>query len=228
MRKLLRARRGRAALVVAVLFAVSAGTALATTLVSNGYTDGNGVYHGCVANGNGVLRVLAPGDSCKRNEDPIDWSRTGPQGVQGPQGAQGPKGDTGATGAQGPKGDTGAQGPAGDAFAGYQVISGSVATPPNTEATGSLYCPSGQKMLSGGFTTAPDGTAPPFGVSIASSGPTADGMGWTGTVTNTSSATVTVTIETICADQSTSTAPTIAPRAAAPAEVSGLHVAPIG
>jgi hypothetical protein len=103
-------RRSRVAAIVAAVFAVSAGTAVATTLVSNAYTDASGVYHGCVNSGSGILRVIAPETSCKPNEVAIDWNRTGPQGIQG---LRGDKGDAGATGPQGEKGDTGPQGPAG-------------------------------------------------------------------------------------------------------------------
>jgi hypothetical protein len=63
--------------------------------------DSGAVYHGCVNETNGNLRVS---DSCRTDERAIAWNETGPQGLQGPQGVPG---------AQGPKGDIGPQGPAG-------------------------------------------------------------------------------------------------------------------
>jgi len=82
-----------------------AGLSLAAT------RDASPVYHGCVNKGSGLLRVLDPGDSCRKDERAIAWSQTGPAGPIGPQG---PQGDTGVQGPQGPQGDVGPQGPKGD------------------------------------------------------------------------------------------------------------------
>ena len=110
-------------------------TGVALGVTGNAYTDANGVYHACVNQGSGLVRMLAAGEACRPNEVAVDWNQVGPQGPQGvqgpkgdtgpqgPQGIQGPQGlegDTGATGPQGPqgakgdKGDTGAPGPKGD------------------------------------------------------------------------------------------------------------------
>ena len=108
-----RVTRGRIGAVVAALALLASGVALGVT--SNAYTDAQGVYHGCVAT-DGLLRVLAPGQSCKKNETAIDWNQVGPQGAQGIPGLKGDKGDKGDPGAQGPeglkgeKGDPGIQG----------------------------------------------------------------------------------------------------------------------
>src|SRR3954462_14042724 len=101
----------RLVLLTAAGLAASAGVAVATTMAMNAFTDSQGVYHGCVGNGSGILRVVAPGESCKASETAIDWSRTGPQVIQGP------KGDTGSTGPPGPAGSTGPTGPAGAGLA---------------------------------------------------------------------------------------------------------------
>src|SRR5512140_1843465 len=92
------------------------GVAVAVT--GNAYTDSAGMYHGCVSDGAGVLRVVTEGTGCRQNEVAIDWNQTGPQGPQGIQGLQGVQGDAGPQGVQGPtgpKGDTGAQGVPGPA-----------------------------------------------------------------------------------------------------------------
>src|SRR4051795_105371 len=89
----------RLVLLTAAGLAATAGVAVATTMATNAFTDSQGVYHGCVGNGSGILRVVTPGESCKASETAIDWNRTGPQGIQGPKGE---KGDTGSTGPTGP------------------------------------------------------------------------------------------------------------------------------
>jgi hypothetical protein len=137
----LRARRRvpRLALLTVAGLAATAGVAFATTVVTNAFTDSQGVYHGCVGNGSGNLRVVAPGESCKSSETAIDWNRTGPQGPQGPQGIQGQTGATGDRGPQGiqgvkgdkgDKGETGATGPAGPSFVGSACT-----LPPGTAGT---------------------------------------------------------------------------------------------
>jgi Collagen triple helix repeat (20 copies) len=135
-------RRGLRVVVLAVaILALTAGVAVATTLVSNAYEDAAGVYHGCVNGTNGNLRVATPSETCKNNEVAIDWNQTGPQGAKGDAGpagavgapgpagpagaaglagatgAQGLKGENGPAGAQGPKGETGAKGDTGPAGA---------------------------------------------------------------------------------------------------------------
>jgi Collagen triple helix repeat (20 copies) len=136
----------RVAVVVTAALALSAGVAVATTLVTSTYTDASGAYHGCVNGTNGALRVVVPGESCRQHEVAIDWSQTGPQGTKGDKGdkgdtgatgAQGPKGDTGATGAQGLKGDTGATGAVGpQGPAGPQGLKGDTGAQGPTGATG--------------------------------------------------------------------------------------------
>ncbi len=92
-----------------------------------------------------------------------DKGDTGPQGIQGAtglQGEQGPKGDTGAkgeTGPQGPKGDkgdTGPQGPAGSGggMSGYERVSSTSSSTESGTVTQTASCPSGKKVVGGGFT----------------------------------------------------------------------------
>jgi type VI secretion system secreted protein Hcp len=93
------------------LVAVVTGVALAGGLgVTLGWAAGgdSNEINGCV-NNDGQLRVLTVTgtDACKKNESPLHWSITGPQGSPGATGAQGPQGAAGSTGAQGPQGPPG-------------------------------------------------------------------------------------------------------------------------
>ena len=85
--------------------------------------DNGGVYHGCINDATGVLRVV---DSSKSgqlgacistkgvlHETAITWNQTGPAGTAGAIGAPGVAGPAGAAGAQGPAGPAGALGPQG-------------------------------------------------------------------------------------------------------------------
>jgi hypothetical protein len=239
-------RRGRRIVIGAgAALAVSAGVAYA----GSGSTD---VIYACKLNNVGTIRLIDPSRSgftghCTHAETQISWNQSGPAGPVGPKGdtgPQGPKGDTGPqgpqgepgakgdTGPQGPKGDTGPQGPAGaDGVAGFHVKSGSLDSPPGTQVFGTLFCDAGEKATGGGFTTAPAGSPPPIGAYVASSGPTSDGAGWTGATTNTSNATVTVTIYTVCAKAPAGSATAAARTLAAPTGdpvPSGLHLATLG
>jgi hypothetical protein len=101
-----------------VTAAVAAVTVLlGTAAVAGAITDndGGGVFHGCVGNASGLLRVVDPStDSCRADETAITWNQTGPAGPQGPKGETGPQGPQGETGPQGPIGETGPQGPQGE------------------------------------------------------------------------------------------------------------------
>src|SRR6266508_4248228 len=52
----------------------------------------------------GLLRIVGPNDTCKKNETALDWNITGPPGLPGPPGPQGPAGPQGPQGPQGPAG----------------------------------------------------------------------------------------------------------------------------
>jgi hypothetical protein len=66
--------------------------------------DANGVIHGCYRKADGRLRVINTdrGQSCIKGERLLDWSKQGPQGVQGLQGEQGIQGPTGTPGVTSP------------------------------------------------------------------------------------------------------------------------------
>lgn len=68
----------------------------------SGIPDGGGVFHGCVSNSTGALRVVNSASSCHkavrhgRHRNPgefaVSWNQQGPRGPQGTQGIQGPQG----------------------------------------------------------------------------------------------------------------------------------------
>src|SRR3954447_17177019 len=107
MKRVFNCRPVQVAAIVAVVAVVTSGVAVATTLVTNSYTDSAGKYHGCVNIGSGLLRVVTPGNTCRPDEEAIEWNQVGPTGATGPTGAAGPKGDKGDTGAAGPPGPAG-------------------------------------------------------------------------------------------------------------------------
>jgi hypothetical protein len=86
----------------------------------NGRPD-SGVFHGCVSNRTGALRVVKGANSCAkahgrgRRRDPgetaISWSQQGPSGQPG---LQGTPGQPGLQGTPGTKGDPGTPGQPGD------------------------------------------------------------------------------------------------------------------
>ena len=135
----------RICIAAAAVFALTAGVAVGTTLITSAYTDGNGVFHGCVNDTNGNLRVILPADSCKDHEVAIEWNQTGPQGSQGIPGPKGDKGDPGPTGPQGPP-----------AASGREVVFSAIslpALPDNAPVHGqgnSVACPAGKVATGGG------------------------------------------------------------------------------
>jgi hypothetical protein len=118
------------------------------------------MINGCVGP-TGVLRVLnPPATGCGLLERPIQWNVQGPTGPQGPAGPAGPAGPTGPAGPAGPQGETGAPGPAGpqgpagppgpSGITGYQHVFQSVPIPNGAFRNGTLDCPAGKRVLSGG------------------------------------------------------------------------------
>ncbi|MDG0809255.1 tail fiber protein [Cohnella rhizosphaerae] len=98
----------KAILIVAgLLIALLSGASVyaATAATANKQTS---TIYAC-AKGDGQIRLVAKGASCKKTEKAISWNVVGPKGDKGERGAAGPAGPMGA------KGDTGATGPAGAA-----------------------------------------------------------------------------------------------------------------
>ncbi len=83
----------------------------------NGGPDNSGVFHGCVSNRTGALRVVKRANSCAkahgrgRHRDPgetaVSWSQQGPPGQAGLPGTPGQKGDPGTPGQNGDPGTPG-------------------------------------------------------------------------------------------------------------------------
>jgi len=93
-----------------VSFAViAAGAGYATSLLT-GIPDDEGVFHACVNDASGEVRLISKDETCLSNWSKVFWSQTGPQGPPGPQGDQGPPGPQGEPGPQGPAGPSDAFG----------------------------------------------------------------------------------------------------------------------
>jgi hypothetical protein len=77
----------------------------------NGGADNSSVFHGCVSNRTGTLRVVKSANSCAKahgrgthrqpGETAISWSQQGPPGLQGTQGDPGTPGQKGDPGTPG-------------------------------------------------------------------------------------------------------------------------------
>src|SRR3954451_7233622 len=119
MRTSIGRRAGWIGLGAILVLVLSGGVAYATI------PDASGVIHACYNPSQGQLRVIdtAKHESCTNHEKALSWSKRGPTGANGTDGARGPTGAAGTNGARGPtgaagtngtngaKGATGAQGP---------------------------------------------------------------------------------------------------------------------
>jgi len=83
------------------------------------YAGSNGdSIHACVSRW-GWIRIVDPGEGCRRWETSLEWNIAGPPGPpgpageKGPEGPQGPEGEQGPEGPQGPAGEQGPEGPQG-------------------------------------------------------------------------------------------------------------------
>jgi Collagen triple helix repeat (20 copies) len=80
--------------------------------------------------------------------------KTGPTGPQGTAGANGAVGKEGPQGKEGSKGQQGTEGPSG--ISGYQIVQGNVASGSGSGfnfAFSKAKCPSGKKVIGGGYYT---------------------------------------------------------------------------
>ncbi len=76
----------------------------------------------------------------------------GDPGAPGPPGATGPQGEQGIAGAQGEKGEKGEKGDPGG-FVGYELVSTSTSLAAGGFAHGITTCPTGKKVVGGGYST---------------------------------------------------------------------------
>jgi hypothetical protein len=103
----------RALASVAALVVVLGGTAYATDVVTSSKPS-DGVIVTCV-NDHGLMRLVPPTETCKKNELPLAWNKEGVPGQAGAEGAAGPAGPAGPEGPAGPPGSSGANGEPGPA-----------------------------------------------------------------------------------------------------------------
>jgi hypothetical protein len=119
-----------------------------------------------------------------------------PSVIERLKGNRGPRGFTGATGAAGPQGFNGAPGtpgtPGTPGVSGYQIVTHSETLSQLQDADASsdaaesfdvtVSCPSGKKVVGGGFESGTVTSPPPYVASVSAdartSGPTVDGGGW--------------------------------------------------
>jgi hypothetical protein len=127
-------------------------TLLLTTGVLATTNSASSAIFGCVNNTTGGIRIVSAKTGCLQTEHKISWNNGGPVGPQGPKGAQGPKGS------QGPQGPKGAQGPSGVATIQIKK-SQSVSLLPTKSGSAVVVCPSGMKLIGGGFQASPNTTA---------------------------------------------------------------------
>jgi hypothetical protein len=78
--------------IVAVASVVAAGATYATTTGLNGIPDAGGVFHACVTNASGAVRLVAATTPCVTGSSAVSWNQTGPPGQDGQPGAPGPSG----------------------------------------------------------------------------------------------------------------------------------------
>ena len=139
------------------------GSGLAATgivmIVQAAIPDPNGVIHACYRS-NGNLRLVDK-STCVAGETTISWNQTGaqgPQGEAGPQGSQGLPGTQGAAGPSGPQGTPGSQGPQGapgtpgpTGMSAYEIVNTRGQLPANGTVQVVATCPSGKRVLGGGY-----------------------------------------------------------------------------
>jgi hypothetical protein len=88
----LRRRHILAVCVVAVTAVVAAGTTYATTSGLNGIPDAAGVFHACVNNTSGEIKLVAANAVCVTGSSAVSWNQIGRPGQDGQPGPPGPSG----------------------------------------------------------------------------------------------------------------------------------------
>jgi Collagen triple helix repeat (20 copies) len=152
--------------------------------------DAGGVIHACYKTQNGQLRIIDPsqGQTCVPSETPLQWSQTGPIGLQGPAGPTGSTGPIGPTGQQGPAGPSGPTGPVGPAGSdSTRTIAGAINSDGTSQVATSDFVSSRVDVghyrvdiAPGVFSTVPDLVVMPIGKAFVS-GATVVGLsggGW--------------------------------------------------
>ena len=184
------------------LFVVLSGTAYAAaTLPSNSVgpaqLKANAVNSAKVQDGALLRKDFRAGQLLAGPRGPV--GRQGPAGSAGTIGAQGPAGQQGPQGTQGLTGAPGPQGPIG----GFDIskiiyVTGPTTSAPSVPGLGvgiAATCPTGDKVIGGGFRILSNSTD----VSVVSSRSDSTGSGWIAEVANTSGSSVDFQATAVCA-----------------------------
>lgn len=97
---------------------LAAAAALSLGVLAVASSADAAIINACYKRSSGVVRILRPGQRCRRHELRISWNTQGPPGRNGAAGKNGASGKTGATGAAGKNGANGTNG----AVAGYSAV----------------------------------------------------------------------------------------------------------
>jgi hypothetical protein len=121
-----------------VLVLVVAGLAGAAGIAYATIPDNAGVFHACVKDENGAVRLIDPSSGgqqgqCKDNETAVSWNQTGPPGTPGTPGTPG---------------ENGAPGPPG--ISGLQTVTIASISNSISPKEAAVLCPAGKRAISGG------------------------------------------------------------------------------
>jgi collagen triple helix repeat protein len=155
--------------------------------VGSNQLKGSAVSAAKIAAGAATTRAVRDGTLLR--DDLAAVASAGPAGAvgsaghTGAPGARGANGTTGLTGARGPAGTAGAKGANGDQGSApkpsYLTVGtlGNVFVAANDESTGTISCPAGMRVLSGGPSGVPIGPGTPR-LTVVASEPNPAGTGW--------------------------------------------------
>jgi hypothetical protein len=165
----------RSAVALAIVVAVPGAAAWASATEDRAPT-----IHACVDRQNGQLRIVSPGEPCRRHESALEWNS---QGDTGPAGAQGEMGPAGAAGAPG--------------ISGWEQKTAFGIVAPGATGSALVRCSPGKQVIGGGF------ASPGTGISVLESHPASvtGGLnpGWIVWARNAGAADTTLTVYALCA-----------------------------
>lgn len=94
-------------IVPVVLLAMLLVLIVANQVSAHSEAPESGVIHTCVNNNSGELKIVGDDESCKKNQESVDWNIQGIPGEDGEDGEDGDKGDKGEDGEDGSNGENG-------------------------------------------------------------------------------------------------------------------------
>lgn len=142
--------------------------------------------------------TASPANCAQGQETPLTWNAAGPEG------AAGPAGDPGPTGPAGPQGPAGARGLDADIRT-HAVVATAAGAPPFESTTVVARCPSGERVVSGGFSTDSDFFRTEF--YPTENRPLYDGTGWVVTMHEFYSRKWRLSVAAVCASRPVRMAP---------------------